>query len=68
MIYNLNEIDNVFLYKYIKKELFNEEIFIEEFESVMKMNLYIEDVEFFSNVISEYISGFSSVYVERLGF
>lgn len=67
MIYNLNEIDNVFLYKYIKKELFNEEIFIEEFESVMKMNLYIEDVEFFSNVISD-ISGLSSVYVERLGF
>lgn len=67
MIYNLNEIDNVFLYKYIKKELFNKEIFIEEFESVMKMNLYIEDVEFFSNVISD-ISGFSSVYVERLGF
>lgn len=66
MIYNLNEIDNVFLYKY-KKELFNEEIFIEEFESVMKMNLYIEDVEFFSNVISD-ISGFSSVYVDRLGF
>lgn len=66
MIYNLNEIDNVFLYKY-KKELFNEEIFIKEFESVMKMNLYIEDVEFFSNVISD-ISGFSSVYVERLGF
>lgn len=66
MIYNLNEIDNVFLYKY-KKELFNEEIFIEEFESVMKMNLYIEDVEFFSNVISD-ISGLSSVYVERLGF
>lgn len=67
MIYNLNEIDNVFLYKYIKKELFNEEIFIEEFESVMKMNLYIEDVEFFSNVINDF-SGFSSVYVERLGF
>lgn len=67
MIYNLNEIDNVFLYKYIKKELFNEEIFIEEFESVMKMNLYIEDVEFFSNVISD-ISGLSLVYVERLGF
>lgn len=67
MIYNLNEIDNVFLYKYIKKELLNEEIFIEEFESVMKMNLYIEDVEFFSNVISD-ISGFSLVYVERLGF
>lgn len=66
MIYNLNEIDNVFLYKY-KKELFNEEIFIEEFESVMKMNLYIEDVEFFSNVISD-ISGLSSVYVKRLGF
>lgn len=66
MTYNLNETDNVSPYKYIKKELFNEETFTEEPESVMKMNLYTEDAEPSSNVTSD-TSGLSPVHVERLG-